>query len=141
MSHVINASHTTPTTHVNQGPIILKLIGWRYCLYFRWVPYIPGTTTLTPGVETGCTVRYYSNNITVAVWDVSHPQIPCSGTIFRLCNLYPRSTQNTDVVSSINFSNLSVSCPFTLLFNSVRQSKFMLLEYWDDALTVVVTVQ
>ena len=36
-------------------------------------------------------------------------QESCSGTLFRLRNLYLRSTQNTDVVSSINFLNPSVS--------------------------------
>ena len=34
LSHVINASHTTPTTRVNQGPMLLKLISWRHCLCF-----------------------------------------------------------------------------------------------------------
>ena len=38
------------------------------------------------------------------------PREPYSETLFRLRNLYPRSTQNTNVVSSINFPNLSVSC-------------------------------
>ena len=36
--------------------------------------------------------------------DVSYPPELCSGTVFRLRNLYSRSTQNTDIVSSINFS-------------------------------------
>ena len=36
--------------------------------------------------------------------DVSYPSELCSGTVFRLRNLYSRSTQNTDIVSSINFS-------------------------------------
>jgi len=36
--------------------------------------------------------------------DVSHPPELCSGTVFRLRNLYPRSTKNSDIVSSINFS-------------------------------------
>ena len=43
-SLVINASHTIPITRVNRGPKLLKLIGWRHCPCFRWVPYIPGTT-------------------------------------------------------------------------------------------------
>jgi len=38
--HAIDTSHTTPTTHVNQGPMLLKLIGWRNCLCFKWVSYI-----------------------------------------------------------------------------------------------------
>jgi len=36
---------TTPITCAKQGPNLLKLIGWRYCPYFRWVSYIPGITT------------------------------------------------------------------------------------------------
>ena len=47
LPHVEDASHTTPTTHVNWGPILLKLIGWRYCLCFKWVSCIPGTTAQT----------------------------------------------------------------------------------------------
>ena len=39
---------------------------------------------------------------------------PCSETLFQLRNLYPRSTQNTDAISSINFPNpiisLLISC-------------------------------
>ena len=57
LPHVVNASHTTPTTHVNQVPMLLKLIDWRYCLYFKWVPYIPGTTAQTPGTEPDLTSR------------------------------------------------------------------------------------
>ena len=37
------------------------------------------------------------------------PWESCSGTLFQLRNLYPRSTQNTDVVSSINLPNPSIS--------------------------------
>ena len=37
------------------------------------------------------------------------PREPCSGTLFRLRNLNPKSTQNTDAVSSINLPNPSVS--------------------------------
>ena len=37
------------------------------------------------------------------------PQEPCSVTLSRLRNLYPGSTKNTDVVSSINFLNPIVS--------------------------------
>jgi len=59
---------------------------------------------------------------------------------FRLRNLYPWSTRNTDTVSSINFPNLSVNYPFALLFKSVKQLIFVLLEYWDDAVKVTVTV-
>ena len=33
LPYVVNAFHTTPITHVNWGLILLKLIGWRYCLY------------------------------------------------------------------------------------------------------------
>jgi len=66
------------------------------------------------------------------------PWNPAVEPSFQLRNLYPRFTQNTDAVSSINFPNPSVSYPFTLLFKSVKQSISMLLEYWDDAVTVTV---
>ena len=108
LSHVGDASHTTHTTRVNWGSKLLKLIGWRHSSYFRWVPYIPGTTTWDSWcwtAESGRTARYYSNSITVSVRDVSHPREPCSRTLSRLRNLYPRSTQNTDV-SFVNSSIL-----------------------------------
>ena len=73
-----------------------------------------------PGAEPGHIVRNYGNGITVIVSDVSYPRESFSGTLSRLRNLYPRFTQNTEVVSSINFLILSISCPFTLLFNSVK---------------------
>ena len=50
---VIDASHITPTTRVNQGPKLLKLIGWRHCPRFRWVSYILGSMTQMPGAEPG----------------------------------------------------------------------------------------
>ena len=56
LPHVIDASHTT-TTRANRDPQLLKLIGWRHCLYFRWVPCISGITTQTPGAEPGHTAR------------------------------------------------------------------------------------
>jgi len=52
-----DTSHTTLITRDNRGHKLLKLIGWRHCPYFRWVPYIPGTTTQTPGTEPGPTAR------------------------------------------------------------------------------------
>ena len=55
----------------------------------------------------------------------------------------PRSTQNTDAVSSINFPNPGVSCPFTLLFiqfSQISQCPYY-LEFWDDMVTVTITVQ
>ena len=136
LSPAIDASHTTPITHVNQDYKLLKLIGWRYCPYFKWVPYIPKPRPQFLGVESDCTARY---SVTViSLWkqwnskqcrlDASHPREPYSRTFNWLHNLYPRSTQNTDIVSSINFLNPSVNYPFTLLFNLVKQSKFMLLE-------------
>ena len=64
LSHVTDTFHTTPITCVNQGPKLLKLIGWRHYLCFRWVLYIPGTTTQMPGAELDCTARYYSNSKT-----------------------------------------------------------------------------
>jgi len=48
---VIDASRTTPITRVNQGPMLLKLIGWRHCLCFKRVPCIPGTTAHTPALN------------------------------------------------------------------------------------------
>ena len=38
LPHVIDASHTTPITRDNRGPKLLKLVSWRYCPCFRWVP-------------------------------------------------------------------------------------------------------
>ena len=38
------------------------------------------------------------------------PREPCSGTLFQLRNLNLRSIKNTDVVSSINLPNPSVTC-------------------------------
>jgi len=55
--HIVNTSHTMPTTHVNRGLMLLKLIEKRYYLYFRWVTYIPQTTVQTPGTEPGDTAR------------------------------------------------------------------------------------
>jgi len=34
LSHVIDASHTTPTIHVNQNPKLMNLIDWRHCPCF-----------------------------------------------------------------------------------------------------------
>jgi len=45
--HIVNASHTTLIIHVNQGLMLLKLIGWRHCPCFRWVLYILGITAQT----------------------------------------------------------------------------------------------
>ena len=58
LSHVVNTSHDISTTHINQSAMLLKLIGWRYCLCFKWVIYIPGTTDHVPDVEIGLTARY-----------------------------------------------------------------------------------
>ena len=38
---IIDASHTMPITHVNQGPELLKLISGRHCPYFKRVTYFP----------------------------------------------------------------------------------------------------
>ena len=35
LPHAVDTSHTTPITHVNRGPKLLKLIGWRHCPCFR----------------------------------------------------------------------------------------------------------
>ena len=93
----------------NRGPMLLKLISWRHCPYFRWAPYIPWTTAQTLDVELGpsqVTCNKNRNRTTASVT----PWKPCSETLFQLHNPYPRSTQNIDTVSSINFPNLSVSC-------------------------------
>jgi len=44
LPHAVDASHTTLTTHINRGSKLLKLIGWRHCLSFKWILYIPGIT-------------------------------------------------------------------------------------------------
>ena len=66
----------------------------------------------------------------------NHTREPCSGTLSRLRNLYPRSTQNTDVIFSISFLNLDVSYPITLLLKSINYS--CCLYYWHDTVTVTV---
>ena len=55
LSHVIDASHTLPTTRANRGHMLLKLINWRHCPCFRWVPYIPGTMPQSPSAKPGLT--------------------------------------------------------------------------------------
>ena len=57
LSHVIDTSYTTPIVRANRGPMLLKLIGWRHRLCFKWVPYIPGITAQTPGAASGPTAR------------------------------------------------------------------------------------
>ena len=59
---VIDASHTRLLHMSIGGPKLLKLIGWRRCPCFRWVPYIPGTTAQTPSAKPGRITRYYSNS-------------------------------------------------------------------------------
>ena len=56
---VINISHVTPITCVNQGLKLLKLIGWRHYPYFKWVPYTLGTTAQMPDAKPGHTTRYH----------------------------------------------------------------------------------
>ena len=112
------------------GSCIIETDQWRHRLCFKWVTYIPGITAQTPGAELDPTVRQSvtinsTHNITVEEqnnnrWDVSHPLESYSGTVFLLRNLYSRSTQITNAVSSINFSNPSVCYPITLLFNLLR---------------------
>ena len=65
--------------------------------------------------------------------DVSYPLEPCSGTVSRLRNLYPRSTQNTDAVFSINFSNPSVSCLLHFYLKQSISILFRLLERYGDS--------
>ena len=42
LPHAINASHITPTTHINWGPMILKLIGSRHCCILSGSRTYPG---------------------------------------------------------------------------------------------------
>ena len=101
---VIDASHTTPITRVNRNPKLLKLIDWRHCPCFRWVPYIPRLRPQFPGAEPGHTARYLITVTVISLWKQWNnnstygmsviPQEPCSGTLSRLCNLYLRSNQN-----------------------------------------------
>jgi len=69
---------------------------------------------------------------------------PYSGTLSWLCNLHPRSTQNIDFVSSINFSNLSVSCLFILLLIQLKTINIhvtrVLGRYSDNNSNSTVTV-
>ena len=128
---VIDASHTMPITHVNQGPKLLKLIDWRYCPCFMWVPSYP-----EPRPRLSALNQAVPPCTTETIWDVSHPREPCNGTLSRL--IYSRSTQNTDIVSSINFLNPDVSCSITLLFKSINYS--CSLYYWNDTGTITMTV-
>ena len=61
--HAVNKFHTTLTTHVNWGPMLLKLIGWRHCPCFRWISCIPETMTQMPDAELDRTARYCNNSI------------------------------------------------------------------------------
>ena len=113
LPHIIDASHTTPATHVNRDPKLLKLIGWRHIRVLSGSCTYPGSRprlltlnqvlpqgsqiTCISGIRTGIGLGYQSPHGKLAVE-------PSFG-----CNLYPRSTQNTDVVSFINFSNPGVS--------------------------------
>ena len=58
LPHAVNTSHTTPTIHVNWGPMLFETDWWRHCLCFKWVPHISGTTTQSSDVEPGRTARY-----------------------------------------------------------------------------------
>jgi len=89
---VIDASHTTPITHVNRNPMLLKLIGKDIVYTLGGFRTYLKSRPQTPSAEPGCTVRYHGNNITLNSRDVSHPREPYSGTLSRLRNLYPRST-------------------------------------------------
>ena len=121
LPHAVDASHTTPTIRVNQGPKLLKLIGWRYCLCFRWVPYILGTTASDAWRWTRPVLLVLSNSNSSNIrWMPVILRNLAVEPSFRLHNLYLRSTQNTDIISSINFPDPSVSCLFIILFNSVK---------------------
>ena len=66
---IIDESHTTPITHVNWGPKLLKLISWRYYPCFKWSRIYPRPRAQTPGAEPGCTAKYYSNS-NLTLWTV-----------------------------------------------------------------------
>ena len=68
LSHAVGASHTAPTTHVNWGRMLLKLIGWRHYTYFRWVSYIPGTTAWVFWRWTGRTAKYLVTVTVISLW-------------------------------------------------------------------------
>ena len=38
------------------------------------------------------------------------PREPCSETLFRLRNMYSRSIQNNNTISTVNFLNSDVNC-------------------------------
>jgi len=123
LSHVANASHTTPTILVNCGPMLLKLIGGDIVYILSGSLTYPGPRpvflALNQVVSSG--IQYMnSNNINMR--DVSHPRKPCNGTLFRLRNLYPRSTQDTDIVFPINFFNHGTSCLITLFYRLLRSN-------------------
>jgi len=103
LPHAVKGSYTTPTRYVNWGLMSFEIDRWRHCLYYKWVSYMSEMTACVPDAELGHIARY-SMTITITIWtisDVSHLREPCSEIIFRLCNLYFRSTQNADV-SPIN---------------------------------------
>ena len=58
LSHAVNVSYTTPTTHVNWGRMLFEINWWRHCLCFKWVSCILETKLYISGAESGRTVRY-----------------------------------------------------------------------------------
>ena len=127
---VIDASHATPITCVNQDSKLLNWSFWDIIHALGGSRTYPGPRPQFPDAEPGRTARYsvtvtvislyeqWNNNSTDGISVI--PREPCNGTLSRLRNLNPRSTQNTDAVSSINFSNPGVSYSITLLLNSVK---------------------
>ena len=103
LPHAIDAFYTTPTTHVNQGHILLKMIDWRHYLYFKWISCIPEITTQTPSAEPalpqGSQVRCIIGQVTCITCiirtrtgrGVSHPRDPTVDPSFG-CATYILST-------------------------------------------------
>ena len=99
--------------------VTVSIVSQRYCEYC-YCYWLPSGSAWFSARHLGRGPGYVRDPPKVwTIRDVNHPPKSYSRTVSRLCNLYPKFTQNTDVVSFINFSNPSVSCPFTLLFNSV----------------------
>jgi len=112
LPHVIDTSHTMPTTHANRGPMLLKLIHalGGSCTYSGpRLRFLALNQALSQGSQITCITCITGTRSGTGLGCQSPSRELCSGTLFWLRNLYPRSTQNTDDVFSI-FSNSSVSC-------------------------------
>jgi len=103
--------------------MLLKLIDGDILYVLGGFRTYPGLRSQLPGAEPGRIARYsvIVNNISNSIDEMPViPREPSSGILRRLRNLYPRSTQNTNGVSPINFSNFGVSCLIILYFYSIN---------------------